>query len=230
MLCQSLYLFPFFFCLSIGCKSFLWWKPYQPLKCVIRCPFSPTPPPQPYTLLVESFYRVGHNLWVDGGKNTRQRKGRRMLHNWANCYTNVEKNAGLISFTVGFALRRSKLVQETHATLSADKVEKRKKNHRDSVARVFLHSKHCACRSFSSVLSASWAVYFCCDCSYRIFSFNSICTNLIKKALLREKGVDNSYFNRHAVEIRGGRSCCLGSIRNCVCTCFTYYDFGCWNT
>ena len=110
-----------------------------------------------------------------------------MLHNWANCYTSVEKNARLISFTVGFALRRSKLVQETYATLSADKVEKRKKNHRDSVARVFLHSKHCACRSFSSVLSASWAVYFCCDCSYRIYSFNSICTNLIKKRSCAKK-------------------------------------------
>ena len=153
-----------------------------------------------------------------------------MLHNWANCYTSVEKNAGLISFTVGFALQRSKLVQETHATLSADKMEKRKK----TIVTTLLAFSFIP----STVLVVPLVQFYrlpelfipAVIVHIEFFSFNSICTNLIKKALWREKGVDNSYFNRHAVEIRGGRSCCLGSIRNCVCTCFTYYDFGCWNT
>ena len=153
-----------------------------------------------------------------------------MLHNWANCYTSVEKNAGLISFMVGFALRRSKLVQET---MQLSQLIKWKKEKKTIVTPLLAFSF-----TPSTVLVVPLVQFYrlpelfisAMIVHIEFFSFNSICTNLIKRALLREKGVDNSYFNRHAVEIRGGRSCSLGSIRNCVCTCFTYYDFGRWNT
>ena len=96
-----------------------------------------------------------------------------MLHNWANCYTSVEKNAGLISFTVSFALRRSKLVQETHATLSADKMEKRKK----TIVTPLLPFSYRLPELFISAVIVHT----------EFFSFNSICTNLIKKRFCAKK-------------------------------------------
>ena len=110
-----------------------------------------------------------------------------MLHNWANCYTSVEKNAGLISFTVGFALRRSKLVQETHATLSADKMEKRKKT---MVTPLLAFSF-----TPSTVLVVPLVQFYrfpelfisAVIVHIEFFSFNSICTNLIKKRFCAKK-------------------------------------------
>ena len=110
-----------------------------------------------------------------------------MLHNWANCYTSVEKNAGLISFTVGFALRRSKLVQETHATLSADKMEKRKKT---MVTPLLAFSF-----TPSTVLVVPLVQFYrfpelfisAVIVHIEFFGFNSICTNLIKKRFCAKK-------------------------------------------
>ena len=99
----------------------------------------------------------------------------------------MEKNAGLISFMVGFALRRSKLVQET---MQLSQLIKWKKEKKTIVTPLLAFSF-----TPSTVLVVPLVQFYrfpelfisAVIVHIEFFSFNSICTNLIKKRFCAKK-------------------------------------------